>query len=58
MRAHLLLGVGGPNGFLVVDWLISGLPLDLMSESLDLVPNWVNCGFGSEIEACPQQQRL
>ena len=45
-----MLGLGGPNGFLVMDGLVSGLSLDIMSESLGLVPNWVNCGFGSETE--------
>ena len=48
-RTHLLFGLGGPNGFFVMDGLVRRLPLDLMSESLDLVPNWDNCGFGTEL---------
>ena len=43
-------------------WLIygtvSGISLDLMSKGLVLDPNWVNCGFGSVLQAGVQQQHL
>ena len=40
----------GPMSFQVIDGLVSGLPLDLKSEDLDLDLNWVIGDFGLVLE--------
>ena len=57
-KAHSLLGLGVTNEFYVIDGLVSGLPLDLKSEGLDLDLNWVIVDFCPVLEAGEQQQHL